>query len=80
METVCNKTEGKAKSKMGGRCEEWLEEDGIDQLETKDAGEGAVERNNWASQNSQRVVELKKKKKKVPKLRPLVLLTWVVQK
>ena len=28
METVRNKTEGKAKSKMGGRCEEWLEEDG----------------------------------------------------
>ena len=59
METVCNKTEGKAKSKMGGRCEEWFEEDGGDQLETKDAGEEKMERNNWASQNSQRVVELK---------------------
>ena len=59
METVCNKTEGKAKSKMGRRCEEWFEEDGGEQLETKDAGEEAMERNNWASQNSQRVVELK---------------------
>ena len=28
METVCNKTEGKAKSKIGRRCEEWFEEDG----------------------------------------------------
>jgi len=28
-------------------------------LETKDAGEEAMERNNCASQNSQRVVELK---------------------
>ena len=59
METVCNKTEGKAKSKMGRRCEEWFEEDGGDQLETKDAGAEAMERNNWVSQNSQRVVELK---------------------
>jgi hypothetical protein len=31
-------------------------------LETKDAGEEAMERNNWASQNSQRVVELKEEK------------------
>ena len=38
METVCNKTEGKAKSKMGRRCEEWFEEDGSDQLETKTQG------------------------------------------
>ena len=30
-----------------------------DQLETKDAGEETMERNNWANQNSQRVVELK---------------------
>jgi hypothetical protein len=30
-----------------------------DQLETKDAGEEAMEWNNWASQNSQRAVELK---------------------
>jgi hypothetical protein len=28
-------------------------------LETKDAGEEEMERNNWASQNSQRLVELK---------------------
>ena len=59
METVRNKTEGKANNKMGRRCEGWFEEDGSDQLETKDAGEVAMERNNWASQNSQRVVELK---------------------
>jgi len=59
METVCNKTEGQAKSKMERRCEEWFEEDGGDQLETKDVGEETMERNNWASQNSQRVVELK---------------------
>ena len=64
METVWNKTEGKAKSKMGWRCEEWLEEDGSEQLEINDAGEEEMERNNWASQNSQRVVDLKKKKKK----------------
>jgi len=37
----------------------WFEEDGGDQFETKDAEEEAMERNNWASQNSQRVVELK---------------------
>ena len=59
METVCNKTEGKAKSEMGRRCEEWFEEDGSDQLETNDAGEEEMERNNWASQNPQRDVELK---------------------
>ena len=40
-------------------CEEWLEENGGDQLETNDAGEETMERNNWASQNSQRVVEMK---------------------
>ena len=34
---------------------------GGDQLETKEAGEEEMERNDWASQNSQRVVELKKK-------------------
>jgi hypothetical protein len=33
-------------------------------LETKEAGEKEMERDNWSSQNSQRVVELKKKKKK----------------
>jgi len=46
METVCNKTEGKTKSMMGGRCEELFEEDGGDQLETNDAGEEAMESNN----------------------------------
>jgi hypothetical protein len=56
---VIYKTEGKAKSKMGRWCEEWFEEDGGDQLETKDAGEETMERNNWANLNSQRVVELK---------------------
>ena len=65
METVCNKTEGKAKSEMGRQCEEWFEEDGSDQLETKDAGEEAMERNNSASQNSQRVVELKEEYQQV---------------
>ena len=39
METVRNETEGKAKSKMGRRCEEWFEQNGSDQLKTKDAGE-----------------------------------------
>ena len=46
---------------FNSRISYWLfEEDGGDQLETKDAGEEAMERNNWASQNSLRVVELKK--------------------
>ena len=44
---------------MGRRCEEWFKEDESEQLETKDAEEEAMERNNWASQNSRRVVELK---------------------
>jgi hypothetical protein len=59
METLSNKTEGKTKSKIERRCEEWFKEDGSDQLETKDTGEEAMERNNWTSQNSQRVGELK---------------------
>jgi len=46
MGAVCNKTKGKAKSKMGRRCEERLEEDGTEQLETNDAGEEEMERNN----------------------------------
>ena len=46
METVRNKTEGKAKGKMGRRCEECFGEDGSYQLETKDVGEEAMERNN----------------------------------
>jgi hypothetical protein len=52
---------------MGERCEEWLEENGSGKLKTKEAGEEAMERNNWESQNSQRVVELKKKKTKTKK-------------
>jgi hypothetical protein len=46
METLCNKTEGKAKRKMGRRCEERPLEDGSEQLETKDAGEEEMEGNN----------------------------------
>jgi hypothetical protein len=46
MENVCNKTEGKAKSKMGRRCEERPQEDVSEQLETKDAGEEEMGRNN----------------------------------
>jgi hypothetical protein len=36
----------KAKSKMGRRCEERPQEDGSEQLETKDAGKEEMERNN----------------------------------
>jgi hypothetical protein len=61
-------TEGKAKSKMGIRREERPQEDRSEQLETKDAGEEQMERNNWANQNSQKVVELIKKKKIFPEL------------
>jgi len=39
-----------------------------DQLETKDTGEEAMERNNWASQNSQRVVELKEGDALIPQI------------
>jgi hypothetical protein len=46
METVRNKTEGKAKSKMVRRCEERPQEDRSEQLETKDAGEEEMEKNN----------------------------------
>jgi hypothetical protein len=46
METVCNKTEGKAKIKMGRRFEERPQEDGSEKLETKDAGEEEMLRNN----------------------------------
>jgi hypothetical protein len=52
-----------AKTKMGRWCEKWSEEDGSEELETEVAREEAMEKNNWASQNSQGVVELKKKKK-----------------
>jgi hypothetical protein len=47
---------------MGRWCEKWSEEDGSEELETEGARQEAMERNNWASQNSQWVVELKKKK------------------
>jgi hypothetical protein len=50
---------------MGRWREKWFEEDGSEELETEGAREEEMEINNWASQNSQRVVELKKKKKKV---------------
>jgi hypothetical protein len=58
---------------MGGWCEEWLEEDGSEQLETNDARKEEMEINNWASQNSQRVVELKKKKKNKKKKKKKLL-------
>jgi hypothetical protein len=67
METVCNKTERKAKTKMGRWRDKRSEEDGSEELETEGAREEAMERNNWASQNSRGVVELKKKKKKKKK-------------
>jgi hypothetical protein len=38
-------------------------------LETKDAGEEAMERDNWASQNSQRAVELKEEEETFADLR-----------
>ena len=38
---------------------------GGDQLETKDAGEEAMEGNNWASQNSQRDVQLKEERRSI---------------
>jgi hypothetical protein len=63
METVCNKTERKAKIKMGRWREKWSEEDVSEELETKGARKEEMERNNWAGQNSHTVVELMKKKK-----------------
>jgi hypothetical protein len=48
---------------MGRWREKWSEEDGSEELETEGAREEAMEINKWASQNSQGVVELKKKKK-----------------
>jgi hypothetical protein len=44
---------------MGRWREKWSEEDGSEELETEGAREEAMERNNWESQNPQRVVELK---------------------
>jgi hypothetical protein len=52
METVRNKTERKAKIKMGRRRKKWPEQDGSEELETEGAREEIMERNNWASQNS----------------------------
>ena len=63
MQTTRNKTERKAKIKMGWWRERWFKEDGGKYLETGGTGKETMERNIWASQNSQRVVELRKKKK-----------------
>ena len=52
METVRNKTERKAKIKMGRRREKWPEKNGSEELETEDAREETMEGYNWASQNS----------------------------
>ena len=52
METVRNKTERKAKIKMGRRHEKWPEKNGSEELETEGAREETMERYNWASQNS----------------------------
>ena len=52
METVHNKTEKKAKIEMGRWREKWSEKGGSEELETESAREEAMERNNWASQNS----------------------------
>ena len=65
MATARNKTERKFEIKMGWWRERWCEEDGSKQLETEGTGKETMERNNWTSQNSQRVVELRKKKKKI---------------
>jgi hypothetical protein len=50
---------GRPKRVLRNKKDNISEEDGSKQLETKDAVEEAMERNNWARQNSQRVVELK---------------------
>jgi hypothetical protein len=52
METVRNEAERKAKIMMGRRRKKWTEKDGSEELETEDAREETMERNNWASQNS----------------------------
>jgi hypothetical protein len=46
METVGNKTERKAKIKMGGRREERSRKHGSEKLETEGPGEETMERNN----------------------------------
>ena len=52
METVHNKTERKAKIKVGRRCKKWPEKNGSEKLETEGAREETMEGYNWASQNS----------------------------
>ena len=42
---------GRPRIRWEGRCEEWFEEDGSEWLETNDAGEEEMERNNRESQN-----------------------------
>jgi hypothetical protein len=54
-------------------CEKWFEEDGNEELDTEGAREEPMERDNWASQNSKRVVELKKKEEKHPKCTELTI-------
>jgi hypothetical protein len=46
METIRNKTERKAKIKMGGRHEERSRKHGSEKLETEVPGEEMMERNN----------------------------------
>jgi hypothetical protein len=46
METVCNKTERKAKIKKGRRREKWPKKDGSEELETEGGREETMERNN----------------------------------
>ena len=52
METVRNKTERKAKIKMGRQRGKWPEKNGSEELETEGARKETMERYNWASQNS----------------------------
>jgi hypothetical protein len=52
MKTVRNKTERKAKIKMGGRREERSRKHGSEKFETEGPREEMMERNNSASQNS----------------------------
>jgi hypothetical protein len=52
METIRNRTERKAKIKMGKRREKRPEKDGSEELEPEGAREEAMKINNCASQNS----------------------------
>ena len=47
-------------------------------METKDTGEEAMERNNLASQNSQRVVELKKMNVNFRSLNECMCVCWCI--